>query len=227
MKRTIICSLVVSVVTSLATQITKAQGTTYLSNLGQTSIGSDTVGNDSWLATDFFTGNNASGYLLNSVQLGMTDATGSPSGFAVMIYSASFGAGISPGSSLGSLSGSSNPSTAGIYTYSTVSSITLLPNRDYFIVITAETTVVNGIYEWGYVGANSYNGNSGWTSRGGSFFISSNGLNWHSGTSVGPEYAITATAIPEPAAWSLMLLGGGILICVRGRKPHAVTPARK
>jgi hypothetical protein len=43
--------------------------------------GSPSVASDSWLAAEFGTGTDASGYVLNSVQLGMTDASGNPSGF--------------------------------------------------------------------------------------------------------------------------------------------------
>jgi hypothetical protein len=60
--------------------------TAYLSNLGQSSTGSLAVGSDSWLAASFGTGTNEGGYELNSIQLAMTDASGNPSGFTVMIY---------------------------------------------------------------------------------------------------------------------------------------------
>src|SRR6202044_1757535 len=69
-------------------QTTRAQGTlTYLSNLGQPSVGSEDEASNSWFAADFSTGNNIGGYSLNFIQLGMTNASGTPSGFTVMIYS--------------------------------------------------------------------------------------------------------------------------------------------
>jgi hypothetical protein len=61
----------------LAQQLALAQGTTtYLSNLGQASAGSLAVGSDSWLAAPFGTGFNAGGYVLDSAQLSLTDASG-------------------------------------------------------------------------------------------------------------------------------------------------------
>src|ERR1035437_4321193 len=113
----------------LATQIIRAQGTiTYLSNLGQTSTGSLAVGSDLSLAAEFLTGNNVGGYALNSIQLGMIDALGTPSGFTVMIYAQNGNpAGESPGSSIGTLNGSLNPVTAGTYTYTAPSNLTLSP----------------------------------------------------------------------------------------------------
>ena len=75
------------VVGLLTQRVTQAQGTlTYLSNLGQPSSGSDIVGSNSWLFTTFRVGTNPNGYVLNSIQLEMTDASGTPSGFTVMLY---------------------------------------------------------------------------------------------------------------------------------------------
>lgn len=54
----IIILLMVSV---LAVQISQAQGTTYLSNLGQASTGNYATGSDAWIGIPFITGNNASG----------------------------------------------------------------------------------------------------------------------------------------------------------------------
>ena len=95
----------------LAARVASAQGTTtFLSNIGQPSSGSQTVGSDSWFAAGFVTGTDASGYLLDSIQLGMASSTGSPSGFTVMLYEdAGSPAGLSPGSSLGTFMGSLDP----------------------------------------------------------------------------------------------------------------------
>ena len=62
-----------------------AQGTTYLSNLGQVSSGSLVLGSDAWIAQSFYTGTSPDGYYLNSVQLLTVPAVGSPSGFAVSV----------------------------------------------------------------------------------------------------------------------------------------------
>ena len=70
----------------LSPKISRAQGTTYISNLGQSSSTSAAVGSDEWLALGFSTGNNSSGYQLNSIQLEMANAIGNPTGFAVMLY---------------------------------------------------------------------------------------------------------------------------------------------
>ena len=52
--------------------------------------------------------NNGGGYSLNSIQLGMADASGNPSGFTVMLYAQDYNhfGGIVPGSSLATLNGS-------------------------------------------------------------------------------------------------------------------------
>jgi len=85
MKNIVISGVIVLVVALLTPQIVQAQGTIYLSNLGQPSAGSLAVGSDSWQAAIFTTGTNADGYVLNSIQLAMTDAFGTPNGFTVML----------------------------------------------------------------------------------------------------------------------------------------------
>ena len=213
--------IIMFVVALLAPQIIQAQGiTTYLSNLGQPSTGNLAVGSDSWYAALFFTGGNASGYVLNSVQLAMTDDSGNPSGFTVMLYSSTLGTGAFPGSSLGTLDGSANPSTSGIYTY-TASGLTLAPSTPYFIVLTAGTAVANGAYEWSVTSTPSP-GYSSYHWGGEIFFLhSSNDLNWNYTSGTYGQFALNATAVPEPSASWLLLLGSGVFMCVRRVKKLA------
>jgi hypothetical protein len=98
----------------LASQILQAQGSLYVSNLGQTSTGSMGIGSNSWIAQPFFTGTDPNDYSLNSIQLLMNAASGSPSNFTVSIFSHT--ADGTPGSNLGSLTGS-DPAAGGIFTY--------------------------------------------------------------------------------------------------------------
>jgi hypothetical protein len=211
MKRIVIGGLIIFATGLLAPQIILAQGTTtFLSNLGQVPTGSNPVGNDSWLAAAFFTGNSIGGYLFNSIQLGIADASGSPSGFTVMVYSEIGGAGVNPGSSLGTLSGPANPGNSGAYTYTSSSDISLSPSTAYFIVVTAGTTVANGAYEWNFLNASTYQPVDSWT---GSVTLSSaNGSSW---TRLGSnpnydfsQFALSATPVPEPGAIGLLAMGG-------------------
>jgi PEP-CTERM motif len=215
MKKTITNGVMLLTIAVFTRQMTQAQGTTYLSGLEQTTIGGDNVGNDSWLAASLLTGHNANGYLLNSVQLAMADASGNPSGFTVMIYANGnpTGTGAFPGSSLGALNGSANPSTTGIYTY-TAANITLLPNSFYFIVVTAATAVANGAYEWNQ-SASPPSSNGGW--GGGGTYLSSDGSSWSPFSGTYGQFSVTATAVPEPSSVVLLLMGGGALAYVRRR----------
>jgi hypothetical protein len=198
----------------LVSQLLQAQGTPYLSSLDQAPTGSFAVGNDSWLATDFFTGTNAEGYLLDSVQLALTNASGSPSSFTAMIYSVVFTSGAVPGTNLATLTGSLSPISAGIYTYAPGSGLTLSPNTLYYLVLTAGTTVANGAYEWDWVyPSTSYNPNGNWEGGGYEFRSSSGSLgSWGHLGEYYPQYAITATAIPEPGVLGLLGLGGLCLL---------------
>lgn len=213
MKKLIVKAILACATGLLAVQIAQAQGTTYLSNLGQASTGNYAIGSDSWLGIPFITGNNASGYVLNSIQLAMTDASGSPSDFSIMLYDphSSF-----PGSNLGSLIGPLSPVGSGIYTYSPTASVTLQCETSYVIVLTAATSVANGAYELSLAGTYSPRIDN-WIPglpTGDSDGFSSNGSSWHGGPDIFPQYAVNATAVPEPSALGLLAFGA-IAILVR------------
>jgi hypothetical protein len=203
------------VVALLAPQITRAQGTTYLSNVSQPSAGSLAVGSDSWLAILFLSGTNASGYTVNSIQLTLTDATGNPSDFTVMLWDDS----LSSASSLGTFSGPTDPTAAGIYTYTAPANLILSERNLYFIVVTSGTAVANGAYDWSVAGSGSYDQNGGWFpgfTGEGQVSTSTDGSSWNSiaGENV-LQFAINATPIPEPSPSVLILLGSGILMYAR------------
>lgn len=212
-------NVVVLAIALLIPQIVQAQGTLYVSNLGQTSAGSLAVGSDSWWAAYFISGTNAGGYSLDSIQLGMADASATPIGFTALIYSArSSGA---PGSSLGTLSGSLNPMASGIYSYTPSSGLTLLPNKQYYVVVTAASMVATGAYDWSRAGSSVYNASGGWGSHGG-LMHSVDGLNWSgSGGIYNPQFAVYATAVPEPRVFVLSVVGSLVFLWHR-RKSKAV-----
>jgi len=191
-----------------------AQGTLSVSNLGQTPVGKAAIGNNSWIAQEFFTGTNSGGYTLNSIQLLMDASSGSPSGFAVSIYSCLVDN--SPGSSLGNLVGSLNPTSGGLFSY-TNSGITLSSGH-YFVVVTAATPVAQGAYNWSSgPGVDTYGGNR-WT-IGYLYYTSTDGLKWNYFRDQYFQMAIYSTALPEPSASWLLLLGSGVLAYTRIRKP--------
>ncbi|HEX5399244.1 MAG TPA: choice-of-anchor R domain-containing protein [Verrucomicrobiae bacterium] len=188
-------------------RIVQAQGTAYLSNLDQTPSGGLPIGSDSWYAAMFITGTNSSGYMFDSFQAGMADASGSSSNFTAMIYSALTGGGVFPGNNLCTLDASTNPMSAGIYTFTAVSNLMLLPSTTYFVVLTGGTTVAEGAYNWNYVGTYAYSQEGGWRTFANAF-NSGNGSFWNSISSTDTQFAINATPIPEPGILGLLGLSG-------------------
>jgi hypothetical protein len=214
MNKLIIIGILALAVGLSAPPTAHAQGTTYISNLGETPSGSLPVGSDSWAAVLFRTGTNSGGYFLNSFQLAMMNASGDPSGFSVMLYNNVGTAGPQPGSSLASLTGSSSPSTAGIYIYTPATDLMLSAMTSYYVVLTAGTPVANGAYEWSDAGTFSYNLSGGWNTSpcerstdGSSWFY-----NWH----IDPVFAINASPVPEPS--TAAVVGLGLLALVLRRR---------
>jgi hypothetical protein len=207
MKRIFLSGIIGPAVSLLFTQAAEAQGTLYLSSLSETPTGTASAGSNSWLAAGFGTGNNAGGYVLNSIQLGMADASGNPNGFTVTICPGVEDP-VDVGSSIGTLTGSANPATAGTYTYSSISGLSLTPSTAYYIVITAGTAIANGAYNWNESayppGVNNWGGvNNG-------LLVSGNGgSRWSATPYLGiAQFAIFATPAPEPGLIGLFALGG-------------------
>jgi hypothetical protein len=216
--------MIVFAVGLLAPQTARSQGTsTYISSLGLPSAGTEEVGSDSWIADQIKTGNNPGGYALDTIQLAMAPASGAPSGFTVMLYSAISFAAILPGTSLGTLSGPTDPETDGTYTY-TASDLTLSPSTFYFIVVTAGTPVASGLYAWSFA-SSLPSSSGGWD--GAVFFItSSDGSTWStlSNTDGDLQYALTATPTPEPNTLGLLGLSGMLFFAWRRWQAKAQTP---
>lgn len=191
-----------------------AQGTLCLSNLSETSGGNAAVASDSWIAQRFYTGPHPGGYILNSVQLLMTTASSSPSGFSVSICA--FESGI-PGNNVDSLSGL-NPFPGGIFTF-TGSSVALAPSTFYFIVTTAAAPVAEGAFYWSKAGTPDFSSFDSWSLA--SFSLSSaDGSAWQTHRLAPAQFAIYASAVPEPSVTLLAGLGlVGLLFWQHRRRP--------
>jgi hypothetical protein len=173
-------AFVLAIIMSMA-QTVQCQGILYVSNLGQAPTGSLAVGSNSWSAQTFVTGSSPGGYQLNSLQLLMDAASGTPGGFAVSIYSKTGDPhslhlpGDTPQSSLGSLAGS-DPAAGGLFTF-TASNLMLSPSTFYFVVVTATTPTNEGAYVWS--AADTLTQSNGFTIDD-SYFSSTNGSSWTS-----------------------------------------------
>jgi hypothetical protein len=158
MKRTFIISDI-SIYTVLAAFLfvlsgsASAQGITYISMLGTpNNAGFGIVSSNSWAAQAFQTGTAPGGYELDSIQVIMWYPDDHAAGFSLSLCGNNVynGGGMgpysAPGTVLGALSGSSQPSI-GTNTY-TASGIWLAPATTYWILLTSSTPDAVGQLYW-------------------------------------------------------------------------------
>ena len=183
----------------------QSQGSiTYLSGLTHPSGGALSVASDAWLAQGFSTGMYSAGYRLDSVELLMANASGTPGGLTVSIYDRN---GFFPGDYIGNLAGPADPAVAGVFAYSNPT-LALSPATGYFIVVTAAEPLASGSYQWQHVAPGfPLDASGGWSIS--PIVASTDGSTW---TRVGNvnffQFAVSATPIPEPYSAALFCLGG-------------------
>jgi hypothetical protein len=230
-KELLIKTIVVIAIAFLVPQVCRPQETTYLSNLGQSPAGALGIGNNSWWAAGIVTGTNNGGYLLDSIQLSMADGylTGdTPDNFTVMLYATAPGGFHLPENNIATLEGSANPATAGVYTYTPASSLTLSPNSFYSIVLTSGTPFIAPEYVsvgpppsgylWNFSNSTNpyvYNPSGGWFSP--YTYHSNDGMNWSSDLGTFLQFSITAEPVPEPGFLSLSIMAS-LLFALHRRK---------
>jgi len=205
--RFIFCCLVAQAL--LGIQDLGAQGTIYFSNLAAPPTGSAAIGSDSWIAQSFFTGTNSQGYLLNSVRVLMTPASGGPTGFTLSIYTRNApGQFPAPAIPVAALTGL-DPVAGGIFSYS-ASGVTLSPGTIYFLVGTATTPVAAGAFNWSATRSEPAPGQDLWTS-GLFYYDSADGLDWQISRQHLFQFEVNASLIPEPSSLALLICGAVLL----------------
>jgi hypothetical protein len=195
-----------------------AQGTTYLSNLGQTENNLGTLfGSSSWVAQSFNTGTFSDGYNLASIQLSLNGAF-AQNGNTFMAYLYGDNHGV-PGNSLTPLDGLS-PSSKAVYNY-TAAGILLSPSTTYWIAVTSaqpvSTLIPKNYYLWFTTASSSYTTSDDWGINMQNYVAdSSDGAAWFNIQGDPFLFAVGATPAPEPASYSI--LGIGIFIHAIRRK---------
>lgn len=181
---------------------------------GYDTIGGPTSASGAWLAAAFQTGSNPAGYNLNSIGMAMRFEDGFvvPDGnFTVSVWSDALGV---PGSVIsgGSLSGSADPSSTGVYAY-TASAATLAPATQYWVV--ARVPSGGGTYLWNYAeDTTQTTAAPGWTVEG-LYAFRDFEQGWQALNEFQPfMMSIAATAVPEPSEYAAC--GGLLAVGVAG-----------
>ncbi len=198
----------------LATATQSSSAATMVSNLGNKNAGVLNVRfldpNGEIRAVTFTTG--ATATQLDSVTLDMQVAGVTGGGFGVSIYGYSV---TGPSGLLASLSGSSNPATAGAYTYTDGSSLTLAANTTYFVVASVPQTSPDKSYAWSNTEETTETSSSGWSIGNRSWYRENGGSSWTQlDFDATGQMSIQASAIPEPGVMLPLpvLLASGLLL---------------
>lgn len=153
------------------------------------------VRNSQWLADKFTTGSNLNLLTLSAIKIQFV-ASGGTGGYFVDIYTDSSG---KPGSLFAALTGSADPNTAGIFTYTPSGTVTLSASTTYWMVEGSTSSTVN--FQPTYVNTPSSYTNNGYTITGIYTYSANSGSSWSGGGSDGPtQYSIAV--VPEPATFA-------------------------
>lgn len=170
---------------------TRAQETTFFSNLSDPTSVSYQVTYFEYFAEQFNTGPNALGYMLDTV--GMELGGGNGGGFQVSIYTDNGG---KPGTLVQVLNGPADPGAVGVTNY-TGSNLLLSPSTSYWVVAGDPT----GDYDWDMgIGINLPTTVDGW-SRGGRVSSSDEGISWSALNGYYPKMSITGRLVEPTTAF--------------------------
>lgn len=215
MKKSLLCAACVALFASSFV----AKADTKITNLTEPVGFTINVTSTAWLAQKFKTDASSATFTLDSVTLKLHNANNPVGNFFVKIYdtTGSEGAWLPNNSSvLGTLTGSSDPSTANTYTY-TASGITLQANTNYWIV--AGVSSGAGDYSWWDSDTTTTTGAWSITATNTDAWSMNGGVNWTNADGSPYMFSVNATAsVPEPSAVLLLMAGGGVLAFVRRRQ---------
>ncbi len=177
-----------------------------VSNLAESTDGTRLVGNpfgsqDRRTATTFTTGSNAGGYTLTSATIAFGVATlGTPQNIVVSITEDNSG---EPGTVVGTLAGS-NPTTAGNYDY-TNDGLALAANTTYFLELSAPGSASGNRYHPAGATSNSETSSDGWTIGDGFLETTTGGTPWAGPFDGSLQFSLTATPVPEPHEYAMLV----------------------
>lgn len=212
-------SLLLSCVSLLTlTDIVRAD-TLYLSNLSETTDGSESIrqlSNGVWVAQSFQTGNNTNGYTLESVSLSMSEGSESDVPLKLSLYSAN-----RSNNEIGELKyvfTSTDPydHTAGIKLWDAPDAAILGSNARYWLILESDTET--GSYYWDYTSSLSATSLQNWLIPSTLTYATESGSGWDYNDGRPQKFSVNASAVPEPTV--AMLVGFGTLagLMLQGRR---------
>ncbi len=195
-----------------------------LSNLDETLAVHNTVGDGGEIrsqAVRFITDSSAAGFSLQGVTLKL-GGSAQGNGFSVSIYSHSNNL---PATLLEILTGSSAPSPAGNYYY-TSANLQLAPDTSYWIVANSQDPSTS--YGWAKTSSSSFLYEGDWkipTTITTAYGVGlTNNVTWYSSYDGTPfQFSINAIPIPEPST-TVILLGAGAILAIAYRRRNKTLP---
>jgi hypothetical protein len=191
-----LCKLSAAVAGLLALAVPSLRALTYIDNLNQTTSSTNNLFQN-WYGTQFTTDASAPFFSLDNITISVFSAASPGSPFTVNIFSDASG---EPGSVLGVLTGTT-PTGAGNFTFA-ATGITLSASTPYWVVVQ-----VSGASTYLIADTHSSTIGGTWLTTTGGDFSTNSGALWVNSDAFGDrnQYALNATAVPEPSEYATML----------------------
>jgi len=188
----------------------------YLSNLSETTDGSEQINSNFRMAQSFYSGDFSDGYVLESVSLSMSEGSESDKPLNLYLYTANSSTGDIDSQLYVFTSTDPYDHTAGIKLWDAPDEATIARNTKYWLVMESEADTAS--YYWDYTNSLTTVSEQNWSIPSTSTYATDSGSGWDYNDGRPQKFSVNATTVPEPSVAMLVGLGTLAGLMLQGRR---------